>query len=523
MVYPEFSRATRVQKLAELSQSSAPVYDAVVIGGGIVGAGLLRELAIRGVNALLVEKKDFASGTSSKSSKLVHGGLRYLEMFDFGLVFEALSERHWLLKTHPHLVSPMEFVLPIYKKGEAPVGARSSALLGLGLWVYDALSLFRTPFFHGRHSLDTLKGLFPGVRAQGLRGGYYYADAMMLDDELVLEVLLDSVRRGACALNYCAATRVDPRDRDGLYRIHLETCDPAVSPPPNEQSASESLQVRAREVIMCVGPWTEEVSGIVAGGAQKKLRPSRGVHLVLDWARLPVERCLVMYAPDGRIIFAIPRKDLGDEAAVTIVGTTDAPEHGAIDQVEATSDDVEYLFGVLKEYFPNSKLAKSDVLMTYAGVRPLIDDGAENEAKTSREHEIWKNEQGVVFMAGGKYTTFRKISEEIADFAFPRSKSDAKESRQPLSTPDDYAKRFSGAPLWGRFTEGWVEWKLKHHAPLCLDDVVFRRLPLWMHGQKIPKDVIERIQSISAKTWNQTSMSGQANQTREHIARAFQW
>lgn len=513
MVYPEFSRTTRSQKLSELLTDAAPIYDAVVVGGGIVGAGLLRELSIRGINALLVEKGDFASGTSSKSSKLIHGGLRYLEMFDFGLVFEALSERHWLLKTHPHLVQPLEFVLPLYAKGNGPIGARSSAALGLGLWLYDALSLFRTPFFHGKHSSDELKELFPGVRLEGLKGGYYYADAMMLDDELVLEVLLDAVRRGASALNYVMATKVEARDRDGLYRVHLKSF---------KDQATE-LRVRAREVIVCVGPWTETIGDMIVGGSQKKLRPSRGVHLVFDWNKLPVDQCLVMYAPDGRIVFAIPRKDLGSGAWVTIVGTTDAPEHREIENVEATREDVDYLFKVLHEYFPDRQLRKSDVMMTYAGVRPLLDDGAESEAKTSREHEIWRNEQGVVFMAGGKYTTFRKISEEIADFAFPRSKSDAKESKRPLSTPEEYAARFSGAPLWGRFTEGWVQWKLRHHSPVCFDDVVFRRMPLWLHGKKIPDPVLRRIEEVCGEYWVQNPVSEDLRATQRHIERAFSW
>ncbi|MEW6057777.1 MAG: FAD-dependent oxidoreductase, partial [Bdellovibrionota bacterium] len=221
MEYPEFSSHTRKKTLDRLAQSEGEVYDAIIIGGGIVGAGLARELAIRGIKSLLVEKRDFASGTSSKSSKLIHGGLRYLEMFDFGLVFEALAERHWLLKTHPHLVQPLQFNLPIYSKENAPEGVRSSLLLGLGLWVYDALSLFRTPFFHGRYKTQDVKQLFPGIREEGLKGSYYYADAMMMDDEVVLETVADAHRRGATLFNYVEALGVGPRTAEGTFEVRL--------------------------------------------------------------------------------------------------------------------------------------------------------------------------------------------------------------------------------------------------------------------------------------------------------------
>ena len=160
MNYPEFSHLTRRCEVEQLRKGGA-TYDAVIVGGGIVGAGLAREVAIRGLKCLLVEKSDFASGTSSRSSKLIHGGLRYLEMLDFHLVFEALAERHWLLQTHPHLVSPLEFNLPIFTKNDRPPGARATGAIGLGLWVYDALTLGRTPFFHGKHSAGDLKALFP--------------------------------------------------------------------------------------------------------------------------------------------------------------------------------------------------------------------------------------------------------------------------------------------------------------------------------------------------------------------------
>lgn len=499
MEYPIFSSETRSHALEGLSDTDT--FDAVIVGGGIVGAGLLRELAIRGLKCLLVEKSDFASGTSSRSSKLIHGGLRYLEMLDFHLVFEALAERHWLLDTHPHLVSPLEFNIPIYNKSAAPPGSRSSSLLGMGLWFYDALSLFRTPFFHGKHSEKDVRRLFPNLRAEGLRGSYFYADAMMLDDELVLETLLDAERRGAKALNYVSALDVSERDSNGLYSVLLsDTLNAGGTPRPNSK-------VKAREVIVCVGPWTEKFGSHVAQGPGRKLKPSKGVHVIVPWQKFPVERCIVMNHADGRIIFAIPRKDLGPGAEHVIIGTTDSAEHGDLDQIHATRADIDYLFKVIGHYFPQSKLTEKDIVMTYAGVRPLLDSGEQSEAKTSREHEIWRNKAGIVFMAGGKYTTFRKISQEIADFTFKGSNNSKfeRESKALLSCPEDYAQRLKGAVVWGRFTDQWIRWKIAHHAPCTLEDIVFRRMPLWMAGKNTVDEHLDRIVEIVQPHFKWTS------------------
>lgn len=507
---PEFSFRTRREWLG---RSDGATYDALIAGGGIVGAGLARELSIRGLKALLVEQGDFASGTSSRSSKLIHGGLRYLEMFDFGLVFEALAERHWLLKTHPHLVSALAFDLPVYDKANAPPGARRGFMLKMGLWLYDGLSLFRTPFMHGRHSLAETKRLFPGIREQGLSASLYYADALMHDDEMVLECLHDSVRRGAVALNYVRAEAVSARGGDGLFEVTLSDRLPAADEPPR------SWKARAREVISCVGPWTERFGDRVPTGAGRKLKPSKGVHLILPWKRLPIEQCIVMYAHDGRIVFAIPRKDLGPGAEKLIVGTTDSPSTGDPGEARSAVEDLDYLLEVLTRYFPNAAISRRDVIMTYAGVRPLIDDGAAAEAKTSREHQIWRNPAGIVFMAGGKYTTFRKISVELADFAFPRTRTAGRVSKEPLSTPSEYALRLSGTPLWGRYTDGWLRWKILHHCPCTLEDLVWRRIPLWMEGAAMPAAVLDEVMEIAREELQLTG--AQLAEQRESLDRSI--
>ena len=513
---PEFSYKTRRDTLSALQKADAPIcFDALVVGGGIVGAGLARELAIRGIQTLVVEKNDYAFGTSSRSSKLIHGGLRYLEMFDFQLVFEALAERHWLLKTHPHLVHPLEFNLPVYARTDAPPGSRSSTLLGLGLWLYDALSLFRTPFFHGTHSVEQMQRLFPKLKTKGLQGGQYYADAMMLDDELVLESIYDAFRRGASALSYVKATRIE-KQGDG-YLVELE----------DSLQKSKPFQVRAKEVISCVGPWTEEFGKAVGQSSEKKLKPSKGIHFIIPWKRLPIESCIVMNSPDKRIIFAIPRKDLGFGAEVVIIGTTDAAAPGIdLDDVHADRQSIDYLLEIVTKYFPDAQLTVNDIAMTYAGVRPLLDSGANSEAKTSREHEICRNKDGVVFMAGGKYTTFRKISQEIADFTFPKTKSSSRneESKALLSSPEEYAEMAAGKKLWGKFTEEYLRWKLQNHAPTSLVDVLFRRMPLWMMGSHIPEAALTRAIEICTEHfgWSKSEADQQKQAFLAEVAKALE-
>src|SRR6266571_5182319 len=188
---PTFSYQTRSDTIAHLASSNLPQeFDAVIVGGGIVGAGVARELSIRGISCLLVEKGDFASGTSSRSSKLIHGGLRYLKNAQFGLVTESLEERNWLLQANPHLVQPLEFNLPLYDRKNTPPGSTKRAAMGAGLWMYDALDLFRTR--HGRHTTEEVRELFPQIREQGLQGSYYYPDAKMDDAEIVLETMFDA-------------------------------------------------------------------------------------------------------------------------------------------------------------------------------------------------------------------------------------------------------------------------------------------------------------------------------------------
>jgi glycerol-3-phosphate dehydrogenase len=423
----EFSPQTRKQALERFSRER---FDVLVVGGGITGAAVARDCVSRGLSVALLERRDFSYGTSSRSSKLIHGGLRYLENLEFGLVFEALAERALLLKTTPTMVRPLPFYFPVYQ-GDRP----GKTVLGLGMWLYDLLALFRAPGYHKSLSRNRMLEDLPGLRAEGLKGGFRYFDASMWDDVLGIEILRDATRFGAACANYIEATKpVWTGERiTGFGFRDLET--------------GREGQVSADQVIICAGPWTDRVGETLASSAPQGrpwrnwLAPSKGVHLILDLKRLPIPGAMVMSEPkDGRISFVIPRQDFG--AGVVIVGTTDGPSPSDPDRAEISRDDVEYLLGLLNRYFPSHQFTSKDILSAYIGVRPLAvpptgGDGlsdSQSLQKVSREHYIDSGPGGTVLVAGGKYTTHRTMAEEIVGFALARHGELASRERRRFST-----------------------------------------------------------------------------------------
>lgn len=404
-----FSRNDRLKSLERFKNET---FDILVIGGGITGAAVARDAAYRGMSVALVEQNDFAFGTSSRSSKLVHGGLRYLENLELHLVFEALSERALLLKTAPHLVRPFPFYFPVFKDSKPPMWK-----LSLGLWLYDALSLFRAPGFHKRLTKRKFMEAIPFLNSKRLEGGFRYYDASMWDDRMVIDVLRSAHIAGVASANYVKA--IEP-----IW--NGEKIEGFIVQDQMNQSAPK-FSIRAKQVVVCVGPWTDEIGGMLApqGKWRPVLKPSLGIHLVFDWTRIPVPGAMVMANPkDGRISFVMPRRDLG--AGVTIVGTTDSPAPKDAGTFDAPKPDVDYLIGLLREFYPSLDLKADDVLSHYVGVRPLVNphQGEEGNSlqKISREHHIDVGPGGVVWVAGGKYTTHRTMAEEIVNFAVPHSK-----------------------------------------------------------------------------------------------------
>ncbi len=374
--------------------------DLLIVGGGINGAGIARDAARRGLKVAVCEMYDLAWGTSSRSSKLVHGGLRYLETFEFSLVFESVSERRILLEIAPHLVNPLGFLFPIYKG--AKVGL---AKIEAGMWLYDGLSLFRSPKRHRTMKKKKTLETEPLLNAKGLKGAPLYYDCSTDDARLTLETAIDAVEHGAVI-----ATRAK------VVRFVRGDANRVVGAVVRDTLSSEEKTVRAKAVINATGPWTDSVVAMSDKLDKPLLRPTKGVHIVVDYDKVPVKNAVVCNHPiDERVLFAIP---WGDQ---TYIGTTDTDFDGDPALVAATLEDVDYLIEASNSYFPGNTISREDVLSTWAGLRPLMSPvgkgGEVAESEISREHQIIVGINGLITIAGGKLTTYRKMSAEVVDTA----------------------------------------------------------------------------------------------------------
>lgn len=440
-----FSAHQRKKNLERLSHEQ---FDIAIVGGGITGAGVARDAASRGMKVALVESRDFAFGTSSRSSKLIHGGIRYLENLEFGLVFEALSERKTLFEIAPHLVHPLKFVLPIYETSK--VGMFK---MGLGMFLYDVLSMFDAPEVHERLDREGTTTRLPLLQQKGLAGAYAYYDAYMDDDRLTLETHRSAADLGAVATNYTNVINVEYREG----KVVALQC--------KDQTTGKEFSVRAKHFIGSVGPWTDIFGTEILHDWQKALRPTKGVHLTFDRKRLPLKEAIVMVDDaKNRIVFGIPRHEM------IIIGTTDTDYPGDPAKVHTVDADVEYILNVIEEYFPGANITRDDIIASYSGVRPLVYDGSASEGKTSREHKIWADPRNFTFVAGGKYTTYRHMAEQIVNFSLEQLSLD---DRVRFSKPNTKTALNSKASLENMAKARAQEQELSAKYGVSLDDVSF--------------------------------------------------
>lgn len=364
------------------SQLDQP-WDIVVIGGGITGAGILREATRLGMRALLVEQRDFAWGTSSRSSKQVHGGLRYIKEGNLRLMHESIQERERLMREGPGLINPLGMLLTLYK-GDRPGRWTFKAALS----IYDLLA---GRWQHRHHSATTMQMLAPHITPEGLEGGFFYGDAQTDDARLVLRVIHEAVADGGLAINYVAARDLLLADgRVVGVRLH-------------DKAQDRVAEVHAQVVINATGVWVDRLRGQV--GAAARMRPLRGAHLVFPRWRVPVAQSVGLAHPvDMRPIFIMPWE------GATLVGTTDADHRQALDEETGISPaEVAYLMAAVETVFPSLDLTLDDVIAAYAGVRPVIGSGKADPTKESRDHAVW-DERGLLTVTGGKLTTFRVIA-----------------------------------------------------------------------------------------------------------------
>lgn len=375
-------------------RAHAPPWDMIVVGGGATGAGVAIDAATRGYSVLLLEQSDFGKGTSSRSTKLVHGGVRYLEQGNLSLVMEALKERGLLLRNAPHLVCNLGFVVPNYDWWEAP-------FYGLGLKLYNLLA---GKYGFGASRIlsreETLREL-PTLRTEGLRGGVIYFDGQFDDSRLLLNLVTTAFEQGAVLLNYAQVTGVRKDAEgfvDGVFVRDLET--------------GEEFEARARVVINATGPFSDRLRRQADPSVTAMIAPSQGIHLVFDGSFLAGESAIMVpHTSDGRVMFAIPWH------GHTVVGTTDTPVTEAALEPVALEQEIEFILQTAALYL-EKKPARSDVLSVFAGIRPLVRSGENgNTAALSRDHTIRIENSGMITICGGKWTTYRKMAEDCVDQA----------------------------------------------------------------------------------------------------------
>jgi glycerol-3-phosphate dehydrogenase len=419
----EFSWRTRRESLNQFKEE---IFDLLVIGGGITGAGIALDASARGLRAALVEKRDFAAGTSSRSTKLIHGGLRYLEHFDFALVREGLRERAILARIAPHLVDPFPFVVPIYRNNKRnydhPLKMRA------GLVLYDLLA-GRYGFASHRHlSRDEALKLAPQLDPRGLKGALLYYDALTDDSRLVIEVIKAARELGARIANYTCLTGFIKDEHGKVAGARLR-----------DELTGDEFTARSRIVINATGVWMNDVAGLASrpgAEAAKHVRPSKGIHLTVLAERLRVGSVwLIPSLREHRFYFVVPWHGRVN------IGTTDNDYAGDKNSPHPEEDEVSEILDAINAYFPAARLEPSDVISSWAGLRPLISDkNARKTADISRKEELFETEDGLISISGGKLTTYRLMAERTVSLAARRVRErfsvvsgDAGTSELPIS------------------------------------------------------------------------------------------
>jgi glycerol-3-phosphate dehydrogenase len=384
-----FSGRYRAKYLVEMTEQ---VYDVLVIGGGITGAGIALDAQTRGLRTALVEMQDFAGGTSSRSTKLVHGGLRYLKQLEFKVVAEVGKERAIVYENGPHVTTPEWMLLPLYAGGT--FGKSSTAL---GLRVYDYLAGVKKAERRKMLSVKQTLEKEPLLKQAGLKGSGYYVEYRTDDARLTIEVLKEAVNHGALAVNYA---KVEAFIYDAERLTSAEVID---------QLSGETYLIRARHIINAAGPWVDTLREKDHSKQGKTLHLSKGVHLVFSQERFPLRQSIYFDTPDGRMVFAIPRD------GKTYVGTTDTNYHGDKMNPRFTQEDRDYLLHSANEMFPDLKLKAADVESSWTGLRPLIHQEGKDPSEISRRDEIFISPSGLISIAGGKLTGYRKMAETVVD------------------------------------------------------------------------------------------------------------
>ncbi|MDD0853140.1 glycerol-3-phosphate dehydrogenase/oxidase [Halobacteriovorax sp. GB3] len=368
-------------------------FNTIVIGGGIVGAGVFRDLSLQGQDVLLIDKNDFSSQTSMSSSKMLHGGIRYLENMDFALVWEALHEKNLWLKLAPHLCYEKKFYLPIYKDSLRP-----KWMLRVGLFLYDLLSSFQNSPHSMANTKETIEH-FKTIKGDGLQGSGIYFDAIVDDAKLTLEVIYDGLEEsGSMALNYTEYVKHEHLSENEI-RVTLKDVE-----------TNEEREFFCEDIVFATGPFTDKVlKGNHNINWQDHLLPSKGSHLWIKKEDLNINDAIVLTPNDGRVIFVIPQKNM------VLVGTTEVSIQDVAFNQKADQSEVDYLIENLNQYFPHAKVTRDSIISSFSGIRPLVkEDSSTDRAKTARDHKYFQPRSNMHIIIGGKYTTFRIMAQDVS-------------------------------------------------------------------------------------------------------------
>jgi glycerol-3-phosphate dehydrogenase len=389
----ELSSRSRSSVLARLERES---FDVLVIGGGITGVGIARDAALRGLKVALVERRDFASGTSSRSSKLIHGGVRYLQQGDVGLVMEAANERRILRRLAPHLATPIPMLVPVYSRG-------GYAKLKVGLWTFDRMARVGEGEQYQMLDREQTIAAEPLLRTEALYGAGTYFENLTDDARLVLATAKHAAALGAAMVNYLPVTRL------------LLESGAVIGAEVTDAFQQQTIAVHARVVVNAAGPWVDSVREML-GTETARLHLTKGIHLVLPRERLPVSRIVVMQARDRRSAFVVPRDGM------VYLGTTDTDYEGPFDDPQITEEDAGYLLDAAGRTFDVPPITLDEVTGAWAGLRPLLHEEGKSPSEISRKDEIMVSATGLISIAGGKLTTFRRMAERTSDMVCARLK-----------------------------------------------------------------------------------------------------
>jgi glycerol-3-phosphate dehydrogenase len=407
----QFSFSSRTNITSSLSSDH---FDLLVIGGGITGCGIALDAALRGMKVALVEKSDFASGTSSRSTKLIHGGLRYLKQMEFKLVRDVGTERAIVYKNARHVVIPEKMLLPIIKNGSLGKGPTS-----LALWVYDYLAGVKKDELRKMLSREQTLKEEPLLNKEKVTGGGIYYEYRTDDSRLVIELAKSAVAHGALCMNYAEVKEL-------IYDKSKMVCGAKIT----DTISGKTFDIKASKIVNAAGPFVDLIRKTDQSLFGKRLQLTKGVHIVFPFEKLPLQRAAYFDVSDGRMIFAIPRD------GITYVGTTDTVYNQDIDHPKPTFQDAEYLIKAVNEMFPSVKLGIHDIISSWAGLRPLIYEDGKSPSELSRKDEIIVSTSGLISIAGGKLTGYRLMAKKVADLVAKDLLTEAKNF--PASSTQSY-------------------------------------------------------------------------------------